>query len=218
MAEKFMALPESASFSEGRGAALGIKFVLFDGTQEEVEKKCEEARRLGLDSMEKEIDAMKGHAVWGDGYEVCKKWFDYVVKEEAVEEEIMGNDGLKTMKDTNHGGWRLANFHQAAESKTAELTIAEVAALRLYTTAAFKWINNPLRRHSKPHPLASATLFIYEGLKKLRALHLVGKTKFRSKYLWRGMKDRTISREFLVHGGTEAAAHTLKSRLYRSFM
>ncbi len=111
MAEKFMALPESASFSEGRGAALGIKFVLFDGTQEEVEKKCEEARRLGLDSMEKEIDAMKGHPDWGDGYEVCKKWFDYVVKEEAVEEEIMGNDGLKTMKDTNHGGWRLANFH-----------------------------------------------------------------------------------------------------------
>jgi hypothetical protein len=161
---------------------------------------------------------MKGHPDWGDGYEVCKKWFDYVVKEEAVEEEIMGNDGLKTMKDTNHGGWRLANFHQAAESKTAELTIAEVAALRLYTTAAFKWINNPLRRHSKPHPLASATLFIYEGLKKLRALHLVGNTKFRSRYLWRGMKDRTISREFLVHGGTEAAAHTVKSRLYSSFM
>jgi hypothetical protein len=51
----------------------------------------------------------------------------------------MGNDGFKAMKDKNHGGRRLADFHQAAESKTAELTIAEVAALRSYTTAGFKW-------------------------------------------------------------------------------
>jgi hypothetical protein len=72
-----MALPESAFFSEGRGAALGIKFVLFDGAQEDVEKKCAEARHLGLESMEREINSMKGHPALGDGYELCKKWFDY---------------------------------------------------------------------------------------------------------------------------------------------
>ena len=105
MADKFMAAPESAVFSEGKGAALGIKFVLYDGPQDTVEKLCAAAREQGVASMQSEVAAMEGHPQWGEGYEVCKKWLDYVVLEKAVEEKIVGNDGFLAMKDTNHGGW-----------------------------------------------------------------------------------------------------------------
>ena len=45
----------------------------------------------------------------------------------------------------------------------------------------------------KGHPLATWVIKIYEALKKLRALHLMSTQKFRSRYLWRGLKDRKVS-------------------------
>jgi len=63
----------------------------------------------------------------------------------------------------------------------------------LYSCAAFWVINTALRSKHKGHPLATWVIKIYEALKKLRALHLMSTQKFRSRYLWRGLKDRKVS-------------------------
>ena len=155
--------------------------------------------------MQREVEALKNYPEWGEGYVDCKYWLDYVVEKPATELPVTGNDGFETVQDLGHAGKRLKDFHALKQAKVAELHLAEVAALRYYTTAAFKWINDPLRRKAKPHPLAMTTLYIYEGLKKLRAVHLSRTTKFTSTYLWRGMKDRTLSSDFMVLGGCELA-------------
>ena len=53
------------------------------------------------------------------------------------------------------------------------LSRAHVIALRLYTTSAYKHINNPLRDQkrrsaNRQHPLAATVICIQEGIKKLR--------------------------------------------------
>jgi len=217
MADKFMGAPETASFGAGKGSALGIRSALWRSTQEayvaDLKERTQhmsmEADQLHQDAaiqlMQREVEAMKKHEEWSEGYAVCKEWLDYVVEKPANELTVTGNDGFQTVQDLGHGGMRLETFHAMEQSQVAELHMAEVAALRYYTTAAFKWINNPLRRKALPHPLAMTTLYIYEGLKKLRAIHLSRTTKFTSTYLWRGMKDRALSTDFMVLGGCELA-------------
>jgi hypothetical protein len=65
---------------------------------------------------------------------LCKKWYNYVLNEAAVEEEVTGNDGHKTTKDKGHNGWKLDKFCELKQAKDAKLTRAEVAALRFYTS------------------------------------------------------------------------------------
>jgi len=146
-------------------------------------------------------------------YGVCKEWLDYVLDQPAEEKKIVGNDGFTTTQDIGNGGKMLADFAACKDAKTAELTIYEVAALRYYTSPAFRWLNNPLRRKIKPVPLPATTLFIYDALKKLRAVHLVSAKKFKARYLWRGMKDRGVSKEFLMLGGTELACMSTSKSL-----
>ena len=69
----------------------------------------------------------------------------YVIFEKAKEETVVGNSGAEEHKDTGHDGWDLAQFHAKKESVMAELSKAEVAALRLYTSSTFRVINGPLR-------------------------------------------------------------------------
>ena len=98
----------------------------------------------------------------------------------------------------------LVDFVAAPESQKAQLTEAQVVALRLYTTAAFKSINGPLRdagrqaRHV-PHPLAATVAFIKEGLSKLRAADAENKPLD----LWRGMRNLQASDDFVRFGGSE---------------
>ena len=57
-------------------------------------------------------------------------------------------------------GMRLADFCELPEARTARLEEAHCAALRIYTTAAFKVLNGPLRHpwRRQPHPLRQARL------------------------------------------------------------
>ena len=63
-------------------------------------------------------------------------------------------------------------FDAAIAARQAGLTLAHVLALRLYTTSAFKSINEPLRKlaegSQEAHPLPCTVYLIYDGLKKLR--------------------------------------------------
>ena len=66
---------------------------------------------------------------------------------------------------------RLSDFVSHPNSVEAGLSDAHVAALRLYTTAAFTSLNTPLRElhRSAPHPFPSTIKFITEAIKQLRA-------------------------------------------------
>jgi len=56
--------------------------------------------------------------------------------------------------------------------RRAQLKAAHVVALRLYTTAAFRSINGPLRDHGRtePHPFAATVFFLTDGIRRLRAI------------------------------------------------
>ena len=136
----------------------------------------------------------------------------YVLDEPAVEEEVTGNDGGKAKRDTGHNGQCLKDFAEKDEAKHAKLSHAEVAALRLYTSSTFRLINGPLRAGVQPHPLSFTTLLIYRALKKLRAKHMAV-LKFQTRYLWRGMRDRTVTDEFMLKGGVELGCMSTTSDL-----
>ena len=87
---------------------------------------------------------------------------------------VNGNDGTGSRERRDHGhlGLRLDDFAAMKEAKMAELSVVEVASLRLYTTSTFRLINDPLRSHAPKHPLAMTVLHISRALKKLRALHM----------------------------------------------
>ena len=71
----------------------------------------------------------------------------------------------------------LADFLAHPRSSEAKLSEAHVIAERVYTTAAFRSLNNPLRdlvgsdppRLRNPHPFPCTIAFLYEALKKMRA-------------------------------------------------
>ena len=114
-------------------------------------------------------------------------------------------------------GMQLQDFMDHKNVKSASLKREHVIALRLYTTMAYKFINNPLRdmkrkNEGKQHPLPACVLFIEEGIKKLR--NVIAKNEAATKdagivqnatILWRGMKKVHASKEFLLTGGAELA-------------
>ena len=76
-------------------------------------------------------------------------------------------------------GMKLEDFVASRSAQRAGLDVTHVLALRLYTTSAFRSINNPLRklehrsdastpRLDRPHPLPCTVFLISDGLKKLR--------------------------------------------------
>ena len=102
---------------------------------------------------------------------------------------------------------RLAGFCELPEAITARLEEAHVASLRIYTTAAYKVINGPLRDPwgEKPHPLPVTVSFLSDGIGKLRAVSALQPNAHREFDLWRGMCDLVINEDFLLQGGTELA-------------
>ena len=101
------------------------------------------------------------------------------------------------------------------EAQTAKLETAHVATLRIYTTAAYQLINGPLRtawaNHS--HPLPVTVSFLGEAIFKLRAVGASAADANAVIDLWRGMKDRMVSGDFMQNGGTELAPMSTTSTL-----
>ena len=113
---------------------------------------------------------------------------------------------------------RLKDFAECAQSKQAGLTLLHVAALRIYTTAAFIDINGPLRDISRrecgvAHPLPVTCSLIDRAVGKLRAVDAYGPNANKSLALWRGLKNVAVPEEFLERGGTELAPISTTSDL-----
>ena len=91
---------------------------------------------------------------------------DYILHQGASEKEFF--NGIRDRDRTP--GMTLADFMKLGEVQMAGLSVAQLVAMRLYTSHSFPAINLPLRKQTKPHPLPATVMCISEGLKALRAL------------------------------------------------
>jgi len=116
------------------------------------------------------------------------------------------------------------DFCNHPTSKVCNLEPAHVLALRLYSTAAYKSINAPLRavrsgtrelgaERSEPHPLAITVAFVDEGVRRLRAVGANSSGAVAQSDLWRGMRNAKIPAQFAQLGGTELAPMSTTSDL-----
>jgi len=160
----------------------------------------------------------------------------YVLEDEAggsdvsypphqLKRDCDGNGELLPSRRTAGGKpMRLADFVALPEATQARLTPAHVAALRVYTTAAFTSLNGPLRDRSRyeagtAHGFPVTVSLIADAVKKLRVNSKVmappsptGERK-PTLTLWRGMRNRVTPEDFLVNGGTELAPMSTSSDL-----
>ena len=141
----------------------------------------------------------------------------YVLFERAGSSPKTFQQGLT--RDIGRNGETLADFVAHPDARTARLEEAHVAALRIYTTAAYKVLNNPLRDldRTEPHPFPVTIAFLREAIGKLRAVGAQddtaeGKTETRLD-LWRGMRDTEVTETFMQHGGTELAPMSTTTKL-----
>jgi len=104
-------------------------------------------------------------------------------------------------------GMTLRDFCQSAQAVSAKLDDTHVAALRIYTTAAYKELNDPLRDVAgvDAHPLPVTISFLTAAIGKLRVIGAEHKDARKQLDLWRGMRDVTLPDAFLQQGGTELA-------------
>ena len=115
---------------------------------------------------------------------------------------------LPSRRAADGGGMRLDDFMRHPAARTAELQLPHVLALRLYTTAAFRSLNSPLRDTSpdrRPHAFPITVNFIREAISMLRAVEAESERATATVDLWRGLKNVEAASGFLESGGTELA-------------
>ena len=164
--------------------------------------KLQRAKMNGLEEIEREILA-------GREDEVIKN-MKYVLYDIASESKF--SNGIR---DHGNSGKRLADFANHKIAKQYRLREEHVAALRIYTTSAFSYINNPLRMNNsggdkgdtKSHPYPVTVSFIDDAIKLLRASTAKSFTSSSSSeemkedsILWRGIKNTSITEDFIDGG------------------
>jgi len=126
---------------------------------------------------------------------------------------------LEDRKTADGSGKTLLDFYLHSSSRLAVLEPMHVAALRIYTTAAFMRINEPLRdlerrARGEPHPLPLTTALIRDALGKLRVVGARDALTANAEVdLWRGLKNVAIVDAFMREGGTELAPMSATSEL-----
>ena len=164
----------------------------------------------GLPAIEAEFERYRGeHA------EEARECMHYVLYERAGSSLLTFQNGL--VRDADRHGETLADFVAHPDARTAKLSEAHVAALRIYTTAAYRVLNEPLRdlERTEPHPFPVTIAFLREAIGKLRAVGAQedtaeaadGWTTRRETRLdlWRGLRDTEVTEAFSQNGGTELA-------------
>jgi hypothetical protein len=159
------------------------------------------------------VAEFEGYA--GEHAEEAKECMRYVLYERAGSSGKTFQHGLT--RDIGRNGERLADFVSHPYARMARLDEAHVAALRIYTTAAHKVLNEPLRdvASTAAHPFPVTVAFLRDAIGKLR---VVGADEDSRKVvtkldLWRGLRDMQPSDSFLQHGGTELAPMSTTTKL-----
>ena len=88
-------------------------------------------------------------------------------------------------------GETLADFCNHPAAATAKLTPGNIASVRIYSTAAYKVLNNPFRdrESSEPHPFPVTIALLAAAIAKLRAVGAQEEHAHKEVDLWRGMRD-----------------------------
>ena len=174
------------------------------------------------------VDAISDE-VLKNGTDIDRECLHYVLHEEAGSSSREFANGLRD-RSRRDGHLCFADFVEHPHSKRANLKPAHVLALRLYTTAAFRSINSPLRdqRRTAAHPFAATVFFLTDGIRRLRAIAAdaekaerdeqvaareEGGSRLKSMMgvnlstqdLWRGMSNMGTAAEFEASGGSEMA-------------
>ena len=105
-------------------------------------------------------------------------------------------------------GWRLADFARHPSAVAAHLSEAHVAALRLYTTAAFASLNPSLRdqdrfNNQRPHHFPVTVKLIAEAAGQLKVVNSRAADAAQPRELYRGLRNVAPPDEFMRDGGTE---------------
>ena len=151
----------------------------------------------------------------GEHAEEAKECMRYVLFEAAGSSSIQFHNGAR---DLGRNGERLADFALHPNCRLSRLEEAHVAAIRIYTTAAYKVLNGPLRNTSRRdggHPLPVTISFLREAIGKLRAVGAQEDQGAPSTRLdlWRGLRDTKVTTDFLRDGGTEIAPMSTTTNL-----
>jgi len=191
-----------------KDAALGIARYL-NRTDDEIDKAIWAGMGRGLDAIREEWAAA--------GTEDDRICLEYVLHGRAGEHDRRWQHaGDKMMdvfddpadRDGRHGRG-LSHFVQHAHARAAGLLTEHVVALRMYTTAAYRSINAPLRRSNEPgaspHPFPVTVAYLADGIKRLRAVNAVAHDAYEAGDYWRGMRDVEVLDDFYSNGGTELA-------------
>ena len=131
-----------------------------------------------------------------------------------------GPNGLLDERRAASGlGKVLDDFSHDPNAQLAKLQPEHVAALRIYTTAAFSLINAPLRdlerkAQGQPHPLMLTAALIRDAVVRLRAVGAHDPSLANAQIdLWRGLKGVRVAEDFIEQGGTELAPMSTTSDL-----
>ena len=197
-------------------AAMGLDAYLFRGVDEADRLETLRVRHDNpVEQIRKEFET--------HGTDDDRHWFNYVYRGKAEPETLLlernnmfgySCDGGE--RDAGRTGETLADFCEKTHARLAQLRKEHVLALRLYTTPAFRSLNNPLRTFkqlengdlvepltmSAEHKFPTTIFYIAEAIKMLRALDSKKKIKAT---LWRGMGGVNLPDEFCNNGGTEMA-------------
>jgi len=134
-------------------------------------------------------------------------------------------DELRSPADEDgRAGKPLGYFVNHPSAMEAELLEEHVVCLRLYTTACYRSLNNPLRERAKaeesasapmppPHPFKVTIAYLADGIKRLRAVGASRDDRHARRDFWRGMRNVEVPDEFSVEGGTEYAPMSTSSDL-----
>ena len=163
-----------------------------------------------VEGIQEEVDEFAAGSKDLDAQEV--KAMLHYIRFETTSEKKYANG----IRDRGRGKQTISDFMLNPKAVEAGLTEAQLVALRLYTTRAYKFINDPLRneeryKKSEQCPLPVTTFFISEAIKRLRALH-AGSCSGEAT-LWRGMLSREVTNCFMQNGGTEMACMSTSADL-----
>ena len=120
----------------------------------------------------------------------AKALLHYIVFESCSEFEYPNG-----VRDKGRTGMSLKDFLLDQRAKDAHLTEEEVVSIRLYSTSAYKFMNDPLRDDAryeaqKPCPLAVASYWAQSGIKKLRSI--VFHSNVKPPPVYRGMRNLEV--------------------------
>ena len=199
-------------------AALGVEHYMCVAANE-----LRAGLNLGLDGMKDEVTR--------NGNDVDRECLDYVLFAAAGSSDATFQGGLRRDCDEQGNllpyrrredglGMKLDDFVRHPMAVAAGLTKPHVAALRFYTTAAYRTINEPLRDQQRytrgeSHPLPITVALIREALGKLRVNAANSDRANTMVELFRGMRDVQVQSGFLEggRGGTELAPMSTTSSL-----